>query len=427
MPDPRLKEERSRETRLLVTTIVVAVGMLLLLARFRFPAEPLRNVSEIAPAPLQRLAARATYDELAGVMADLEARLTSTVVVVQVVEGTTPAYLPAPILTPDRAVAVMPRTARIGSASPNAPPLVARDVVRGLAVMDVTGRAGSTVISGSAASTPGPRYVVVVEATALGPVLRPLYVGRTDLFADPRWAEPVMTIAAVQGVPPGSAIFALDGSFIGLVADNAGLATVVPAAALRGVIASSGNGVPKRADLGLEAQPLTAALARGAGASRGVMISYADPAVVGDADLRPGDVVESIDGIGIATLAGFEDVAQGRTPGSPVVVGRIRNGEHADVTITAADAEVPRAVPAGLGAVLRSIRGVGIEVVSVDPYTVAARSGLRRGDLVVAVDETRRPDAPGLERTFQAAAPGAILLLTVQADAAQRVVAVEKP
>jgi S1-C subfamily serine protease len=423
--ETRPSEERRRETRLLVTTIVVAVGMLVLLARFRFPAEPLRPGSDITPAPLERLAARATYDELARVMADLEARLTSTVVVLEVVDGTTPGYLPAPILAENRAVAVMPRTARLNPGAAN-PPLVARDVVRNLVVLDVSSRQGSTVISGSAASTPGPRYVVVVEATALGPVLRPLYVGRTDLFADPRWVDPVLTIAAVQSIAPGSALFALDGSFIGLVSENAGLATVVPAAALRRVAAAAGE-TPRRADLGLQVQPLTSALARGAGTDRGVMISFVNSAVVGDADLRPGDVVESIDGIGITTIAGFEEVAQGRTPGSPVVISRVRNGAREEVTVTAADAEQTPAPSSSLGAVLRSIRGVGVEVVSVGPDTVAARSGLRRGDLVVAAGGRSQPDAATLERLFENAESGTVLLLTVQADAAQRVVAIEKP
>jgi S1-C subfamily serine protease len=428
MSQPLPGEERRRETRLLVTTIVVSVGMLLLLARFRFPAEPLRpGTTEIAPAPLERLAARATYDELARVMADLEARLTPTVAVVPVVEGATLSYLPAPILAENRAVAVINRNVRVGTAGGTAPPLVARDPIRNLAVLDVSGRAGATVLAGIAPSTPGPRYVVVVEGTALGPVLRPLYVGRTDLYPDPRWTEPVLTIAAVQNVAPGAALFALDGSFIGLVSENAGLAMVVPAAALRQVVASAGSDAVKRSDLGIETQPLTTTLARGARASRGVMVSYVHAGIARDADIRPGDVIESIDSIGITTVAGFDEIAQGRTPGSKVTITRVRNGERGEIAVEAVAADTARTLREGFGAVLRTLRGVGAEIVSVEPYTTAAQSGLRRGDVVVALDERPSPDAAAIERAFRSAARGEILLLTVQGDATQRIVAVEKP
>ena len=74
MTEPRAPEAR-RETRLLLATIAVSVGMLLLLARFRFPEEAGRQTVEPAAAPLERLAARATFDELAGTMADLERRI----------------------------------------------------------------------------------------------------------------------------------------------------------------------------------------------------------------------------------------------------------------------------------------------------------------------------------------------------------------
>ncbi|HVB38288.1 MAG TPA: hypothetical protein VND92_07105, partial [Vicinamibacterales bacterium] len=63
----------TRETRLLLLTIGVSVAALLLLARFRFPAQaPIVNP---APPPLERLAARATYDELATIMAQVQARV----------------------------------------------------------------------------------------------------------------------------------------------------------------------------------------------------------------------------------------------------------------------------------------------------------------------------------------------------------------
>jgi hypothetical protein len=52
----------TRETRLLVVTLAVSATLLLVLAQFRFPAEErVQPVGPVTP-PLERLAARATFD-----------------------------------------------------------------------------------------------------------------------------------------------------------------------------------------------------------------------------------------------------------------------------------------------------------------------------------------------------------------------------
>jgi hypothetical protein len=72
----------SRETRLLVVTLIVSAGMLLLLARFRFPERP---AADLPVAPLERLASRATYDDLAGVLRSLDRQIANAVVALSVV------------------------------------------------------------------------------------------------------------------------------------------------------------------------------------------------------------------------------------------------------------------------------------------------------------------------------------------------------
>src|SRR5687768_13930623 len=64
--DSTRKARVSRESRLLFVTIGVAAIVLLGLARMRFPKPP---VVDTATPPLERLAARASYDALA---ADIE-------------------------------------------------------------------------------------------------------------------------------------------------------------------------------------------------------------------------------------------------------------------------------------------------------------------------------------------------------------------
>src|SRR5262245_65804320 len=54
----------SRDTRLLILVIVVAVGVLFVLAQFRFPGAEVR-LSTVTPSGLDRLAAQSNYDDLA--------------------------------------------------------------------------------------------------------------------------------------------------------------------------------------------------------------------------------------------------------------------------------------------------------------------------------------------------------------------------
>ena len=129
MSTPKAASGRGRETRLLLVTIAVSVGVLLLLARFRFPEAPVSNTVDSAPAPLERLAARAAYDELASTMADLDRRIAPrmTIVRTQDPEGRISAVV-APRLLPDRAIAIVRREdAIIGAAAAGDQEMIARN------------------------------------------------------------------------------------------------------------------------------------------------------------------------------------------------------------------------------------------------------------------------------------------------------------
>src|SRR5688500_16600187 len=217
MPDSSPGQQR--ETRLLLVTIGVSIGMLLLLARFRFPEEAAGRSVEPAAAPLERLAARATFDELASSMADLERRLANRVDVLRIEPERAPGgFVPAPRLTPDRVVVLLRAGEHVvAGTSAETPLIVGRDPVRELAVIAVPARPDDVVTLRAGPPRPGPRYVAIVEATGQGPAVRPVYVGRTDLIQDPRLNTPLLSVVALQQtVPRGGAVFTLDGQFIGL-------------------------------------------------------------------------------------------------------------------------------------------------------------------------------------------------------------------
>jgi S1-C subfamily serine protease len=420
-----------RETRLLLTTIVVSVGMLLLLARFRFPQDSTITPDEPAAPPLERLAARATFDELASIMADLNRRLSPRIAVVRVQPDRAGGpYAVAPRLTDDRAVVLLAANEGLApSGTDGVPPIVGRETGRDLAVIGVTPRADSAVTPRIGAPRPGPRYVAVVEGTAQGPALRPVYVGRTDLFQDPRTSMSVLAISAVQhSLPRGAAIFSLDGTFIGLASESGATTTIIPAESLRAVAQSAQAVAQARGDLGLDVQTLTNALARAAGVDRGVMVNHVARGGPADENVSSGDVIQAVDGTNVTTVVGFQQLEQTRIPGAPVVLTIVRRGKPLQVTVRAADTALASLPAAGddPGMVLRTVRGAGVEVVTVAPGSAAADAGVEAGDLIVAADGVEQPAAGAIERAYRTAPRGGSVLLTIRRGLQHRVVAVEK-
>jgi S1-C subfamily serine protease len=424
MPRSADGRDSRRETRLLIVTITVSIAMLLILARFRFPQTPARTL-EPAPAPLERLAARATYDELAQIMSSLQTRLAPTVEVLPLQEGGHAGYVVAPRVAGNRAIGIIDKNAELAALPPGVS-LLSRDDERGIIVLQ--SEAPGPVASFRDALTAGPRYVAAVQGTGLGAVTRPVYVGRTDIVPSPGWSEAVISIAAVQqNLPSGTALFSLDGVFIGLVAGTNGATTVLPASLLQQLAESATEAPETRAWLGVDVQALTPELARAAGAPAGVMVVRADPSVAGADAIHTGDVIVSVDDVPITTVRGFTRVSQHRTPGAAVALSIVRLGKPLTVTVTARNAAEPHASQQDLGAVLRTVPGAGVEVVSVRAGGAAELSGLQRTDLVTAVNGQPAADARTLQRAFGAASSGTALLLTIQGPEGERVIALEKP
>lgn len=222
----------SRETRLLLIVIVLSVGVLMTLARLRFPETEADSTT--SQAPLERLAARATYDELAAIIADLGSRVGPFVEVLRVDAAAGPRFVPAVRVRPDLALAHVPPDGRLlaivdGAAAPD---IVAYDETRELVLLRVAADPGRVVeIAGRGTASTAPRYVAAVEGTRGGPTLRPVFLGRTDLLQDERYGE-LLVLGGVLQASPGSLIFGLDGSFVGLCIMEDGFIAGIPGRAL---------------------------------------------------------------------------------------------------------------------------------------------------------------------------------------------------
>jgi membrane-associated protease RseP (regulator of RpoE activity) len=428
MSTPEVSPRGGRETRLLLVTIAISVGVLLLLARFRFPEDPASRPIESAPAPLERLAARAAYDELASIMADLERRVAPRITIVRTQSGDGRSGVSvAPRLLPDRAVAIVPPGDSVIAAGTGGDQEVI-SLSGSLAILRVAAIDDSAVPIRQLPLRSGPRYVGVVEASAIGFALTPLYVGRIDAFDDPVTGSPLLSLAGLQRqVPRGAAIFSLEGLFLGLVRDSADTLTVIPAEALRASAqAAQPSPASAPASLGVEVDVLTAALGRATGAEHGVVVVHVRPGGAAEKILRSGDVIQSIDGTQIATPIQFREAERNRAPGAEVAIVGVRLHQPLQVSVKAANATAAAGPSDDPGLVGRTVAGLGVEVVAVREGSAADRAGLRRGDVITAIDEDTTADTAGVERRFRAAQPDTTFLLTVRRDQRYRVLPLEK-
>ena len=243
-------EQRSgREIRLLVLVIGVAVAVLLVLARFRFPAVDLSAIPQ-TPGPLERLAARATFDDLASTLADVTARVTPAFVVAAIEKipdkperkGVAPApaastrrWVHALRVRPEFLLIYVPAGMHVVaveglSASPQ---VAVADEGRELALVPAPVAGAPTAnFAGAATDFSGSTFVVAVEGAVGGPALRPVFVPRTDALFESRWSNTLLLVGGEPDLRAGAFAFTLDGRLIGLaVREDAGVA-IVPAAAL---------------------------------------------------------------------------------------------------------------------------------------------------------------------------------------------------
>lgn len=248
-------ESRSgRDTRLLALVIVISLAVLLILARFRFPAADL-TTAPTTPGALERLVAQTTYEGLASNVSSVLQRATPAVVVFELHAASAPAEEPpargttgrsagppepvAPVAPPrlvpgvrvasDLALVHVPAGFIVAAAvSYPSVETVATDADRGVALVRLPPSADAAAVPAVAAGFAGFGYVAVIEAAVGGPTAKPVFIGRVDAAPDTRWNGDLLVIGGTPDAPVGSLVFSLDGRFVGLaVATSAGGAALV--------------------------------------------------------------------------------------------------------------------------------------------------------------------------------------------------------
>jgi S1-C subfamily serine protease len=419
----------SREVRLLLVTVAVSLAVLFVLSQFRFPERP--APAEPAPVPLERLAARATYDELASIIATLQERLRPALVTLEAETVEWPGtrrWLPGVRIQPDLAVALIRPNERIVAVGGTVQQAVAIDPLRHLALLKVEPHAEFLEGPLWVNSTPPtePRYIAVAEAVPGGPALRPLFVGRSQAVPDSRWERPTYVLAAATAPPAASsALFTLSGRLLGLIAESNGAPVLVTGEAIAAATNRLLQGTASApAQLGVRVQALDRSLSAATGASRGVVVAYVDPAGPAARALQIGDVVTAVNTRPVATP---DDLAMllSETPPGEVSVEFVRDGEVSTVALSTA-APTSGHAGAGAGWTLRIVSGVGSEVLHVRAGSATSRAGLRRGDVITMIGGQAAPTPAQADRAFSRLSAGGRLLIGLERNDQHLVVALEK-
>lgn len=414
----------SRETRYLLLTMTVSVAALLLLARFRFPE---RQPVAVVPPPLERLAARATYDELAGVVSASRARVDTLVSVLKVTLpapqpqsvaqmlrrpaplGEVPAFVPAVRTEAEAGVAFLPwplagHDLIVGDQKVD---VIASDPVLGVVLVRLPPPTGGTW-SWAVENTISPgRYVVVVEGSRHGPSLRPVFLGRADEMPSPGWDRVLLVDQPLPG-REGSLLFSLAGAFMGMLVYHGDTPALVTAATLRSVADRLKQGQPAPGDLGIAVQPLTAALKDATGAPEGVVVSWIDPSGPAAGQIGVGDVITWLGGFRTPTPAVFLTAVAQAGPGARLTVTLVREGNRQDVTLETVGHPI-RPLAGGqadFGAALENSPGTGALVTAVTSGSAADSAGLRAGDIVTSFGDRARPRPADITGAFSQMKPG---------------------
>jgi S1-C subfamily serine protease len=280
--------------------------------------------------------------------------------------------------------------------------------------------------------------MIASSAFPQGPSLRPVFIGRLHAVSDPAWPDGVWTMPVRSTVVPGEFLFTTDGALAGLVITHAGSPALVPGGTLLQAVnellatrRQAGDGW-----LGVEVQTVpqtpSSAIRRqqpgdavGSAAAQGVMIAWVDPNGPAAGKLHVMDVIEMAGGRPVLSPEEWRARLARLQPNESIVL-RVRRGDvTAEVPLTVAARPKPGG-PVALGLRLRTIRGIGAQILEVADGSAAAHAGLREGDVITAIGDIHTPAASQVTEAFADAPGDRPLLAAITRGKRHVVLAIEK-
>ena len=413
----------SRETRRLLVAALLAFVVLWLLARVRSTddAPPEGPVQPL----IDQLAARPTYSDLAAEVSRVLARVQRSLIVVNTPSGaddpSRARRVAAFRITNTLAIALVPQV--LDTEHPDLD-VAASDAASGFTLLKVEhGDTAAMPEAWKPQRPDDPRYMWATTTSTAGVSLRPVFVATLEPITRPAWPGQLWRTPSSTDLEPGSFVFTAAGDLAGLAIDDGGERAIVGAEALKAAIEQLRDSPSRaRGQLGLAVQPLTRRLASVTGATGGVVISWVDPDGPSAGALEIGDVIEEADGQRLTSEQWAVRAAR-LAPGEIVTVRARRAGEVREVSLVAA---APRPEPGNtsLGLTMRTLPGIGSEVIRVAPATAAQRAGLEAGDVITRAAAIAAPTPAQIRDAVAADPEGQGVLVAVTRGTSHRVVVV---
>jgi hypothetical protein len=412
----------SRETRLLVTTALLAIVALWVLARMRFPGLP--AASDPVQPILTTLGPGRDYDGLAASVGQVRARIGNGLVAIDLL--TTQTGGPGADVRDDGAALRFDGDLAVTWMRPQQRPdpnagvrLVARDEATGLAVVRLP---GDTPAAAPTLYTPRqpqrPRYVLASQVAGAGVSLRPVFVSSMEPADAARWGAVVWQVPSRADLVEGEWVFTSAAELAGLaVRQRAGIAVVPGDVVLAEAERLRRAAAVAAGEAGVQVQGLTPALAALTGAAAGVVVTWVDPAGPSRRLLRPRDVIEAADGDRMPTLEHWQRRTAQLVVGQAVLLTVRRDGDVVSVSVVPAPprpAGEARAPGAAVGLVTRRVAGLGTQVSQVEEGSIAARAGFAAGDVVTAIAGVTAPTPAQVRAAAARAAAGTAVVVGVR-------------
>jgi membrane-associated protease RseP (regulator of RpoE activity) len=398
----------SRETRLLLITLVLSLVALWVLARIRFP-ERVASPNPLPPV-LTQLSRPAAFDDLAATVFAVEPQVRASLMSLDVRRETSAAHrtdgkVLALRIHPEVAVAVVDEDTELSNGQDHPDVEIAgRDPASGLAVVRVRPQTVPDLRAWAPRQMGYPRFLIASDVYAEGISLRPVFVGSLFQADSPLWPTPIWLAPPKADLVAGTFVFTTDGALAGLVVVRDGRFAIVPGTT---VMSEAGRllaaGPVQAGRIGVEVQPLTAAVASATGALSGVVVTWVDPNGPASRQLAPGEIVEAIDGDSLLTHEHWQARIARLTANQSVVLLVRKADTLREVPLTAvAVSDAKEDLPLGL--TLRAVQGTGVEVLSIQARSAAAKAGIEPRDVITVVGDIKAPTPTQVSRTFAAAA-----------------------
>ncbi|MGN0915152.1 MAG: DegQ family serine endoprotease [Succinivibrio sp.] len=245
----------------------------------------------------------------------------------------------------------------------------------------------------------------------------------------------IQTDAAINSGNSGGALVNLRGQLIGIntaimapSGGNIGIGFAIPSNMVKTVTNQLLKfGSVKRGMLGVTGSELNADLADSFGYDQnsGAFVNQVLKDSAADkAGIKSGDIITAVNGKKVSSFAQLRAEIATQRAGSEVTVTIFRDGKEKDIKVKLGDSTDTASVsaesskdisPAFSGAALSNAKDGGVEVTDVAKGSPAARFGLRKGDIITAVNRNEIKNLNELKKSLEKVS-GKISAIKIQRD-----------